>query len=215
MSRKNELIAGVASASALLATAASAADLAAAATSHEPAAASDWSGFYAGVSAGAFFGDVPTVYIDGEDSSYYTVQGVTPGVFVGFQEQADNGLVWGAEAAYFAGTDAGQGADGDSSDLSQYGLQGTIDVKLKAGMDMGGALVYGFAGVSAQEYLYSSESYVALGANVGAGVELKMTDHISLGLEYTHRFLQGFDQNNDEPTSVANDTFALRASYSF
>ena len=101
---KKQIMAGVASASALLATAASAADLSALVNDGVTASSSvDWTGFYAGVSASMFHGDLPV----GHPGSDYTIAGGTVGGFFGFREDAGNGVVWGTELAYYSGVPGG------------------------------------------------------------------------------------------------------------
>lgn len=211
---KKELLAGVASATALVATAASAADLAAVANDEATASAGDWSGFYAGISASAFMGDLPIIYVD---SYEYVLASGTVGAFAGFREDNGSGLVWGAELAYSSAVQ-GANAAGYDGDVEDYGLSSTLDAKVTLGMPVANALVYGFAGASVQDgYWGNNESdYISIGMNLGAGVEYKLTDKIALGLEYTQRFMMGPDMEEDTNTyQSTNSSLALRVSYSF
>ena len=118
MSNKKEVIAGTAAMVALAAagSSASAADV---------GAPHDWSGFYAGVSAGGFMGALPNV--QDTTSHYNLVTSITPGAFAGFNVQSGN-IVWGAEADF-----QGIAMANSNSSARPYSLNNTLDAKARLG----------------------------------------------------------------------------------
>ena len=195
MATNKQIAAGVATVSAVVAAATAA-----------HAGDGSWNGFYAGVSAGAVGGQFPD-----DNDNYYGVTGFTPGIFFGFNQEV-GGFVMGGEIAMTAGN-AAKNVEGDTSYLSDYTVNSTIDAKVKAGMPIGSALVYGFAGASAVDAENYSNEYSSFGVNFGAGVDFMVSEHMTIGAEYIQRRLTG--QGTDADFSSTNDALSLRVGYKF
>jgi opacity protein-like surface antigen len=201
MSNKKELIA---------ATAASVAALAAAATSASAADAGgghDWSGFYVGMGVGA-----PGGQLAGAGDGYTDYGLAAPQIsgFVGFNQQLDSNIVLGGELNVLGPTAAtGHGTD------HGYGLDFGFDAKAKLGYDLGRFMIYGFAGASTQKTSIGDygDAYHSYGFNVGIGADAKITDHMLLGVEWTHRQLNY--NHGGSNVDAGQDSIALRASYLF
>lgn len=170
------------------------------------ASAQDWTGAYAGISVNSNSGTLPWSY---PYDDYKLESGAVAGAFVGARWAAGNFLV-GTELA-FQGAIGGD-ANGDSSYPEDYGFSSLIDLKLSLGKPIGRTLVYGFAGLSSGNVTASSsgQNYTAFGANFGLGADYRVSDMFSVGAEYTHRIMSGYDTTN-----ASNGTLALRASFHF
>ena len=181
------------------------ASVAALAAGSHAASAQDWTGFYAGLSANSNYGDLP--FVDSGDD--YTLEsGAVLGGFVGTRWNAA-GHIMGAELAF-------QGEIGASTTGDPYSFNSLVDAKLSFGTPVGNALVYGFAGISGGKVSASGGdySYSAFGANFGVGADYRVSDNLSVGVEYTHRLLSGYDGENPNG-SFNNGTLSLRASFHF
>ena len=206
---KNELLVGVASAAALISTAS-------AASAADALAADDWSGFYIGVSAGSFFGDMPVI----GDASSAAVGGsyqlnsasITPGGFAGFNVESNN-LVWGAELAVQGSTSSAVKAGKSTS----YTINNTIDAKAKLGYDLGQLKPYAFIGASSQSGTGGDShiTYSAYGLNYGAGIDFKATSNVIIGVEFIGRSMVGHNGIIGGDASTQNQEISLRASYLF
>lgn len=166
--------------------------------------AQDFTGAYAGISANSNQGDLPW-----NDADYQLEKSAVAGVFVGARWQAGNVIV-GAELAYQSGI--GGDANEDSSYPEDYAFDRLIDMKLSIGKPVGQTLIYGFAGLSSGNVVARSDgqNYTAVGANFGVGADYRVSDNFSVGAEYTHRVMSGYDH-----PSASNGTLALRASFHF
>ena len=204
MSNKKEIFAAAAASVAAVAAAGSAS----AADTH---GMNDWSGFYAGVGVGVMSG---TLAGEGDGYTDYGLA-AQPHVsgFMGFNHELGNNLVLGAELNVLGPNGASQ--NGHDSEIGRYGIQSGLDAKAKVGYDLGQFMIYGFAGGSGQistigEYNRSYQSY---GFNVGLGADVKVTDHVIVGAEWTHREMNFKDGDNSYV--APQNEFALRASYLF
>lgn len=137
----------------------------------------DWSGFYAGVYAGV------------QDSATGGTQ-FGAGVNAGVNAQFDFYLL-GAEVAVHGLTDAGAGETSYGQILGRAGLVATDDVMIYAaggyGMDLGPP---------------SEEDILA-----GGGVELAMTDSVSVRAQYLHGFPVAGGEPKNQFTFGANIHF--------
>lgn len=138
----------------------------------------DWSGIYAGAGAGALFGSMD--YAPG--GAWSIGNAMTYGGFAGYNFQSGS-MVYGGELAVnmYDGFPAGFPAESFSY---------IADAKARVGYAMDNILGYGFAGGSLSEY-NEVTTWGLYGANFGAGVELGVTDNISVGGEYIGRYLFG------------------------
>ena len=207
MANKKEIVAGIASAAAVIATAS------AASAADAGMLPDTWSGFYAGVSAGIMSGDLP-FHRDSSTLGTYALNSsaVVPGAFAGFNYETGK-LVLGAELGVQLSTPV-QAVKGVNT--GKYGLNNTLDAKAKIGYDLGKFMVYGFAGATSQSVAGSDRNtYNAFGFNFGAGLDAKVTEHISIGAEYMRREMQGFNRFTNTFNAFGENELALRASYHF
>ena len=199
MTIKKEVLAGVASAAALVATgsSASAADI-------QP---DDWSGFYVGLSTGFMSGDLPLHHYNHD----YTLNSSAPvpGGFAGFNVETGN-LVLGAELALQLTTPAVITKNSDG-----YGLNNTFDAKAKIGYDLGKFMIYGFGGATSQSVFGGQGTYSAYGVNFGAGLDVKVSEHVTIGAEFIRREMQGMNTKTHANQGFGENEFALRAAYHF
>jgi outer membrane immunogenic protein len=171
----------------------------------------DWTGHYAGISANGNFGQMPW-----EDPDDYTLVS-TPvlGGFVGMRWSGPGDIVMGAELSVQSRIGGDADGNGDSED---YAFSMLTDTKLSVGKPFGNALVYAFGGVSGTKMVASSDDrgYSAFGANLGIGVDYMMSDSFSVGAEYTHRFMSGYEDRDQYDVSGAKaSTVSLRAAFRF
>lgn len=146
-------------------------------------AAADWSGIYVGV-----FGNVDIVDHDfveggglGSANSDYTSGG--GGVFAGFNRQ--HGMwVYGLEGqiGVDSHTETVTGVPGPGTMTSKVGVNGSVQARL--GADMGRAMPFVSAGVAIAEldtfwpFGPAARSATLVGATVGAGVDVMVTENI-------------------------------------
>jgi len=177
--------------------------------------ATDWNGFYVGGLASSASGEqlddidfdvdyISVTLIDDIDWENY-LDGSMYGAFAGVNFQ-NGSIVYGVEAAYSMGSvgfsvDAFDGVIASTIvDAGEFDLQSVnelggeftnfIDLKARAGVAAGNALIYGFAGWSLGEYQYavvggSTETLAVStsGMNYGGGVDMMVTDNFLVGLE--------------------------------
>lgn len=151
------------------------------------AAATDWSGFYAGGMV-SFSGETEYSYYalgilsDGGNLAANTAFGV----FAGYNFQR-GAFVYGGEAAIDTG---GIGTAGTNL---QYGP--IIDVKARAGYAFGQALLYGVVGGSFATFETPNAmpvpNYPGGGLVYGAGLDYRINDQLFVGVEYLIRDLAG------------------------
>jgi opacity protein-like surface antigen len=150
-----------------------------------PAAHStDWGGFYGGtflsVDNGTWTGNI------GGTAPF--ANRTTGGSFAGYN--VDRGSwVYGVEVAY------------DVSGMKLAGAPATrqthyIDLKGRAGYEIGNALLYGTAGVSVGRHSDNGSIYSQTGYVVGVGVDYKLTDHSFIGIEVSSRKIGGTQSGN-------------------
>jgi outer membrane immunogenic protein len=185
----------------------------------------DWSGFYAGFSVGYGLGNVDAVdlqaFPDGDGAEFGTIapEGFTGGVQAGVNVQHGS-MVFGIEAGLGGADYSGESeetidgvATTASTSVDWYGTLGA-----RAGVAVGPALIYGTAGLAAgglhgtieaigpgDEYgLLETSEDAALGYTVGAGVEYKVSDQVSLVGAYQFVHL-GQDVTGTVEDSFGND----------
>ncbi len=170
------------------------------------AAASDWSGFYAGGlvsfdsgTTSAFINNVPVVSRALEPTTAF-------GGFVGYNRQVNN-LVFGGELAYTTG-------DVPVTTLANSFVTDRVDVKGRLGYSFGSALVYGVVGYSWATTNDNGPLYPDEGLNYGVGLDYMINDHIFVGAEYLMRDLTGPDVGIIRIDSTINSA-TIRAGYKF
>ena len=184
----------------------------------------DWSGFYVGVQAGAGFGDTGVFSLDvdgdgifgdpfapfGDNFAGDFDSGFVGGVHAGYDWQFGNFVVGGILDINFA--DLGDRQSGFSSTPAFYHIDREIDYLATARARVGYAfsdrlLAYATGGAA---YANVSSSFVSntpaaftlsgdsdddFGYTIGGGVETRITERVSLGIEYLYTNLGSDDFN--------------------
>lgn len=153
----------------------------------------DWTGPYVGAQLGYGFGDAEGTDFDG----------IIGGGQVGYNYDFGK-WVLGAEADY------------NFADLQLDGNAGSIDqlgrLKVKAGYEVGRALLYGTAGGAYAQAEIDGDDLDDFGWIAGAGVDYMVTDNVIAGVEYLYH---GFDNFDDSGVDVDANTIAAKVSYKF
>jgi outer membrane immunogenic protein len=163
--------------------------------------AATWTGLYFGGFAGGSFGDTdfsagptggPTIL-----NLSVTSSGFTGGAQIGYDYQIDNFVIGAVADIAFSDYKAKVSADifnagsGEAESKLQY--LGTVRARLGYAWDR--ALIYGHGGFaygkSEQSISFNgteiySDSQTRTGWTIGAGIEYKLTDHVSFGTEYAY-----------------------------
>jgi len=167
-------------------------------------ATTDWSGFYAGLSAGGYSG-MEDFGPDG--SSDYDLSGASRGVFAGYN-WTNGAFVYGGELAYTSGEAKENGLSGGSI-YPEYNYSDFIELKGRVGYSVGAALIYGALGYAMGDYDYSGVHYDVDGAVYGVGVDYAFGKYFA-GAEYLRR-----DLRSDYPTDADVDTLSVRFGMKF
>ncbi len=167
----------------------------------------DWSGFYAGLSAGKTSGDITYV---GEGTETFDLDGRSFGGFAGYNFQRGS-LVYGLELAL-------QDVDAEIETFPDYHFNYVHDLKARIGFTNDNMLFYAFGGYSMGEWENGSDgTFDADGPNMGLGVEMAFRENWLVGLEYIRRNLDG-DFGTlfpGESFDADLDTVQLRVGYKF
>ncbi|MFH7826249.1 outer membrane protein [Kluyvera chengduensis] len=195
-----------------------------------------WTGFYVGGNLGYGSGHSRD---EGNSNSWGdSIDGVVGGIQVGHNWQFDNNIVLGV-AANLNLSDMGDAFK--NSEHNQYDpYNGSVNIKLNGSVDMlmGYAfdrfLPYVKAGVTiakedfsmgchagnasktngCDQEFNSSTSNIAAGLNVGAGIQYRVTDNLSAGLEYTYVDLGTSSVYMDDPNYPTYGARDFNTSYS-
>lgn len=161
-------------------------------TQAAPFSSADWTGGYVGAQLG--YGDVDT-----DNGGGATGDGAIGGLHAGYDFDLGDWVVGGE-------------VDIDSTDINLSAGGGDIDsvarLKLRAGYDLGRTLVYGTVGAAFAEADLGSDTGYAL----GAGVERRITDAVSLGGEVLYH---EFDNYNGSGIDVQATTATARVKFRF
>lgn len=156
----------------------------------------DWTGGYVGAQIG--YGDVNTE---------------------GAINSGGNGAVGGVQAGYdydFGGFVLGGEVDYNAANIDLDNNNGSLDnltrAKLRAGYGMGNTLVYGVAGAAKADVNLAGTDYSESGYLVGAGVDYKLTDSVTMGGEVVY---QDLGEVENTGTSVDATTVAAKLNYRF
>lgn len=161
-------------------------------TYEEPAA--NWSGGYAGAQVGYGFAGRAT-----DGNNRIGTDGVTGGVFAGYNHQLENGVVLGAEG------DVGySGVKGSNAGTSvKSGVEGSLRGRVGYAVTPD-VLPYVTAGGAAKSAKVSdatgSDRNAVLGWTAGAGVDVKATEKVFVRGEYRYT-----DYGNEEFNTGAGD----------
>ena len=189
------------------------------ANAQETSAASTdvWTGAYFGLEANVMGGTLPQ-RSNGSEDSYYDMNGsYAPGVFMGVNKQFGDWVVGGEVSALF-GAVVGSPSDGNTfgSTWGAYSISHLVDLNGRVGYAMDNALFYVTAGGSTgQVTAQYGNSYSTWGVNFGAGVDYKIDDKLSVGVQYKERNLNGYNTDDGEMQEFNTSTLSLRAAYNF
>lgn len=176
-----------------------------------------WSGLYVGLEMNAMGGTLPQ-RSNGSDDSYYDMAGsYAPGIFMGINKQIGN-IVLGAELSVLVGAQVGDPSDGNTygDNWGVYNISHLVDATARVGFAFDNILVYGTAGASTGNVVAQyGHNYSTWGVNYGAGVDLKVDENLSVGLQYEARNLTGYNTDQGELQEFNTSTMSLRAAYSF
>ena len=181
----------------------------------------DWSGPYAGVLAAMGTATQDYTY-DGDGIRTWAgedLEGNMYGAFAGYNIQQNGGFVFGVEGAYSMGSIGRSYTPPLTAYEEGEELTSVIDLKARAGIAAGDALIYGFAGWSMGDFrMYAEPSYDETisvdGMNYGVGVDLFVTDRVFVGAEYIMRDLSGVS-GVDETVDLAVQAVQVRLGMNF
>ncbi|PTQ75255.1 outer membrane protein [Celeribacter persicus] len=156
-----------------------------------PVSGTDWTGGYVGATLGYGWGS--DALDDADDMTY--------GVYGGYDYDFGD-FVLGGELEYNATE-----LENDTSDLDDL-----TRLKLRAGYDMGPALVYGVVGAAYANADINGSSYNDTGYVYGIGMDYAVTDSMTVGAE----LLQNeFDEFDDSGEDLSATTLGARVSFRF
>jgi outer membrane immunogenic protein len=197
--------------SALMASSALAADLYVPAPEEAILASTgDWTGFYAGVSAG--YG-VSRALHSGSPTDYSDLQGWIGGVQAGYNHDL-GGVVLGIEG------DLSLSAINEGPDTDHFGendgIHGIATLRGRLGVTFESVLLYGTAGLAAARIDEDGSSDTLTGWVAGAGAEIMVTDTVSLKAEYLyHNFGNTFLPGYGDDFDITAQTFKVGANFHF
>jgi len=175
----------------------------------------EWSGPYAGISAGMLFGDI--AYASTSDD--YKLKGnFTPGMFAGYNWESHSGTVIGIE---LAGEFPMLGTSNTSTSYpNSYGYSYLVDGKVKFGKAFGQddrVLLYGFGGgtIGSAKNYESEQDYSVYGVNYGIGLDYAVSERLRLGIEATGRTVNGYYDQTAHNRWYTFGEVAVRASFNF
>jgi len=174
-----------------------------------PATTPDWSGFYAGGMVGFDSARGNTLaWIDGDLVSFPMSSNTSIGGFAGYNIQFDR-LVVGAEIAISSGGPALE----INPDI-RYGV--FLDLKARAGVNFGKALVYTTAGGSFSNLSIGLGDAPSAGFVYGAGLEVSISENLFVGTEYLIREMTGASaQDPAATTETTLQSIQLRVGWRF
>ncbi|SFI70503.1 outer membrane protein [Celeribacter neptunius] len=155
------------------------------------AAGADWTGGYAGATLGYGWGDGA---LDNADDMTY-------GLFGGYNYDFGN-FVLGGELEYL----------GSELETGTAKLDDLTRLKLRAGYDMGPALVYGVVGAAYANADIGGVSYDDTGYTYGIGVDYALSDSINVGAELLQNEFDEFDNSGSDLSAT---TLGARVSFKF
>ncbi len=152
-----------------------------------PQPTTDWTGFYAGGQVDALFDGLLS---DG-GAPLADIEGTLYGGFVGYRHDLGT-LVLGVEADAMFGTLSAAGVGGNFP-IADDDI-GTTLLRLggEVGADLGNVLVYGTAGAAWIEWESSGATLDGDGYFWGAGVDVLVSESMTIGVEALHHRFEGF-----------------------
>lgn len=162
------------------------------------APASDWTGFYLGGQAGYLNGNADA---NGDSTDF---DGFVGGIYGGYNHDFGK-FVIGGEADY-------NWANGEFDANNDVKVNQLARLKLRAGYDAGKLLPYIAGGAAYANVDADGTDYNDWGWALGAGVDYKVTDNWTAGVEYMY---QKFDDFDDQGFDLTGNTIMARVGYSF
>jgi outer membrane immunogenic protein len=171
-----------------------------------PVAAHDWSGPYVGLGYGRGSG----TYVVTPGASYDLDSGTTTSLFAGYLMQRGS-LVFGGELAY----SKARGITNPTFATEE--VDRIVDLKGKVGVAAGRAMFYGVLGYSSVRYQIPvlSNGFTTKGYSYGLGVDVAMTDKITVGVEYLNRTTDGDTFVPGTTADIDLNTLSVRVGLSF
>lgn len=184
------------------------------------ASAYDWSGFYAGAHIGAGSGSVSVIPLELDES---TASGWLVGGQLGYNAQFDS-FVLGVEGD-IAWSNINNQDDVDNGFDGEVNVNWLSTLRGRAGFAADSALFYVTAGLAAAGIDYTDHDFdpnqtlsgTHFGWAVGAGVEVAVTEDISLKAEYLYVDLgaETYDLGTDDDVSFNAHTFKAGVNFHF
>jgi outer membrane immunogenic protein len=167
-----------------------------------------WTGFYVGANVGATFGDELDIDTEFEGKGSVDIDNaLMAGIHIGYNWQTPSNWVYGIEA------DLGILNDGiEDEDVTDY----LATIRGRLGYAFGNSLIYGTAGVAfigyGDDLQDAGSDDTAVGFVVGGGVEHKLSNNFSLGVEGLYYNVSSDGENNfDGNFDIDRDFWAVRA----
>jgi outer membrane immunogenic protein len=166
-----------------------------------------WSGLYMGVHAGSTFGG--DLKVTGTDKDFDVDQSFVGGAQIGYDWQTNGPWMIGVEADYSFIDDKVSDEAGGKGSFSDY----IASVRGRLGYALDRTLLYATGGIAFlgldDDVSGQVKDDTAVGYAVGAGVDHKLNDKLSLGLETLY---YNFDDNlKDQPGEAERDFWTVRA----
>jgi outer membrane immunogenic protein len=165
----------------------------------------DWSGFYAGLTAGTNRGE-QDYYNNGLD---YYFKGETYGLIAGYNQATAGPWVYGAELGLIGGSVYEEDID-TGEEYPEYEFNRFIDAKARVGYAVDDYLFYGALGYSHAEWSEGGDPYSGGGPLFALGVDYRVADRYFIGAEIQRR-----DLHVNYPFEATVDTLSIRAGLSF
>ncbi|MCA2010162.1 outer membrane beta-barrel protein [Pararhodobacter sp. CCB-MM2] len=160
----------------------------------------NWTGFYAGASAGVHSGEMFDI------GGPYDVEGYTGALFAGYRHDFGRAVL-GAEISTSVGTNARQSA------FPNWHFNRFTDVRMTAGYNAGRVLPYFAVGYTFSDFRaggFGDQGYD--GMNAAIGVDVMVNDSLFVGAEINRRWLE-----SDSVAGWTGDinTFQVRVGWRF
>jgi outer membrane immunogenic protein len=166
-----------------------------------------WTGFYVGANVGATFGDELDVDTEFESFTLDIDNALMAGIHIGYNWQTPSNWVYGIEADLGIVND-----EIEDEDVTDY----LATIRGRLGYAFGNSLIYGTAGVAFVGYgddlQDAGSDDTAVGFVVGGGVEHKLSNNFSLGVEGLYYNVSSDGENIfDGNFDIDRDFWAVRA----
>ena len=160
---------------------------------YSPTPAASWSGFYAGVSGGYGFGTFNREPVGGGAQVNTSAGGFNVGLTAGYNADMGGFVIGGETDLQYSAIGYSQPIAGGSTFKATTDFFGTV--RARGGMTFGAVMPFvtggfaygrGTASVTDASNVVTSQSNTHYGWTLGAGLEAKATDNISIKAEYMY-----------------------------